>query len=162
MPKRALDSLFEVRAARPGRPTFHDYLELAILVLVLVLSFATPPRGADGAANAPLQGWLQEKTGGGVCLYRRVTGIECPGCGLSRGFVQFAHGQPVEAMRLNPLTPVIFFMFLTRLVGTAALCVTRREISNRIPWWIAWKLYGALFAALITLGIYRIVTHFVT
>jgi len=37
----------------------------------------------------------------GACLFRILTGLDCPFCGLSRGFVHAAHGQFEQAWRQN-------------------------------------------------------------
>jgi hypothetical protein len=37
-----------------------------------------------------------------VCTMRRLLGIDCPGCGLTRSFVALAHGDFVAAWRWNP------------------------------------------------------------
>ena len=42
-----------------------------------------------------------------VCIVWRLTGRRCPGCGLTRGSVLMLHGDWQNAVRSNPLTPVI-------------------------------------------------------
>jgi hypothetical protein len=41
------------------------------------------------------------------CLLRRLTGIPCPGCGLTRGFDQLADGDLWAAFVAHPLAPLI-------------------------------------------------------
>lgn len=40
--------------------------------------------------------------GKGVCIYKRILGIACPGCGLSRSFLFILQGQFEEAWKLQP------------------------------------------------------------
>jgi Protein of unknown function (DUF2752) len=42
-----------------------------------------------------------------VCLLRRLTGIPCPGCGLTRAFAHLAKGEWLAALRDHPLAPLI-------------------------------------------------------
>ena len=44
---------------------------------------------------------------GSLCLFRRVTGLRCPGCGMTRSVSLMAHGHPVLATRRNPLIWVL-------------------------------------------------------
>ena len=43
-----------------------------------------------------------------LCVSRLVFGVPCGGCGLTRGYVAFAHGQLWTALRYNPLTPLLY------------------------------------------------------
>jgi hypothetical protein len=42
------------------------------------------------------------------CMSRRLLGVSCPGCGLTRSFVALAHGQVRESFAFNPMGPVLF------------------------------------------------------
>ncbi len=44
-----------------------------------------------------------------MCQWRRMTGMDCPGCGLTRSFVYLGHLRPLEAVRMN-LLGVPFFL----------------------------------------------------
>jgi hypothetical protein len=43
-----------------------------------------------------------------LCTYRRVLGVECPGCGLTRSFSFMAHGAWLEALKVNWMGPPFF------------------------------------------------------
>ncbi|MBI3724523.1 DUF2752 domain-containing protein [bacterium] len=152
--------MFEVRPLAVGRPSSSDRLELLLLAIVFVLSFATPAYTASGQPNAPGMEVLEKATGGGLCPFRRLTGIPCAGCGLTRGFVQLAHAHLQEALHQNPLTPIVFLWLAARLLGFASVCFLKRELSNRIPWKIAWRFYEAFFVAGLALGVWRVYVHF--
>ena len=36
------------------------------------------------------------------CVFRRITGLDCPGCGSQRMIHALLHGNPAEAWRQNP------------------------------------------------------------
>lgn len=50
-----------------------------------------------------------------VCLSRRIFGVSCPGCGLTRSFVATAHGDVWSALRWNPMGPVLFVVVLFQI-----------------------------------------------
>lgn len=43
-----------------------------------------------------------------MCGWRQMTGLPCPGCGLTRSFTFMAHGQPMLAFEMNWLGPPMF------------------------------------------------------
>lgn len=49
-----------------------------------------------------------------MCGFRRLTGMGCPGCGLTRSFAFMAHFDPVGAFRMNWLGPFLFAGFATQ------------------------------------------------
>lgn len=44
----------------------------------------------------------------GTCTFLRVTGIPCPGCGLTRSFISLAHGHLRDAWHFNPAGMLFF------------------------------------------------------
>jgi hypothetical protein len=65
------------------------------------------------------------------CMFHKYTGLYCPGCGSTRSLHQLAHGNLLEAIRLNPLT----------VAAVAAGCVGagwRRSRSVAEKPWFAW------------------------
>ena len=68
---------------------FHERVEFWFAVLIL------------GAA------WFYYpycQTGPTLCIWRNLLGIQCPGCGLTRGVCFLVHGRWAEAIRFNPLS----------------------------------------------------------
>lgn len=53
-----------------------------------------------------------------VCWVRRVTGVPCPGCGLTRSFVATAHLDFAAAFAFHPFGPLVF---LACILGLAAI-----------------------------------------
>jgi hypothetical protein len=148
------------RAIAPGTPRRHALTELALVAVVLVLAAATPPLDRGGAANAPFAGFVARHLGGSVCPYRHLTGIECPGCGLTRSFVQLAHGNVGMAVRLNPLGPVLFALLVAHAIDLGLAVLLRRRLEVRLDPALAWRLWGALAAGFAVLGVARVVAHF--
>jgi hypothetical protein len=77
-----------------------DRLWLAIAVVVLAVAAAMSP--------SPSVLTLFGHEVPTLCLFRLLTDVPCPGCGLTRSFVFLAHGMPIEAFRMNVLGPPLF------------------------------------------------------
>ncbi len=45
-----------------------------------------------------------------ICLFYHLTGLPCPGCGLTRSFVCLGHEQFLESLHWHPLGPAIFLL----------------------------------------------------
>lgn len=58
-----------------------------------------------GAAYA-----LRETAGKGWmpgCVFRKLTGLDCPGCGMTRGTYALLHGRVLEAFAYNPVGMIL-------------------------------------------------------
>jgi len=45
------------------------------------------------------------------CFYKKLTGIDCPGCGMQRSFIQLLQGDWLMSLKLYPaLIPILFTM----------------------------------------------------
>ncbi len=49
------------------------------------------------------------------CMFRRLTGYDCAGCGLTRSFICVARGQLVRAGGFNPAGPLVFAFVLAQI-----------------------------------------------
>jgi hypothetical protein len=58
-----------------------------------------------------------------LCPFRRLTGLPCPGCGMTRAFAHLAKGEWSAAVRDHPLAPFL----------AAELCIG----------WVSWSLPAA-------------------
>ncbi|MEO5641705.1 MAG: DUF2752 domain-containing protein [Bacteroidia bacterium] len=49
-----------------------------------------------------------------TCPYKSMTGVDCPGCGMQRSFIELLRGNFFESLSLYPaLIPILFtFIFL--------------------------------------------------
>lgn len=87
-----------------------------------------------------------------VCLFRLLTGLQCPGCGSTRAMHQVLHGHFEAAFMLNPLLlislPFMLFAFLRY-----SLIVMRGGVprQNVLP---ASVIYG-LFVVIVSFWIFR-------
>ncbi|HEV8237897.1 MAG TPA: DUF2752 domain-containing protein [Thermoanaerobaculia bacterium] len=65
--------------------------------------------GAAGAALFFAAGWIGLPSGPvyTVCAFRRLTGIPCPGCGLTRAMAALARGELLLALHFHPFAPLV-------------------------------------------------------
>ena len=50
-----------------------------------------------------------------TCVSRQFFGWDCPGCGLTRGFVALVHGQWKRAWLFNPGTYLVLFLVIIQI-----------------------------------------------
>ncbi len=48
-----------------------------------------------------------------LCLMRNITGIACPGCGMTRSLIASAHLHLTDAIMFHPLGPPVFVLLIT-------------------------------------------------
>ena len=88
-----------------------------------------------------------------LCLFHAVTGLQCPGCGLTRAFCAISHGQFALAWHMNPLS---FYLYSLAVLGIACPL-----FANAVPEKVIQGVALATSAALAVLGIGRICAHFI-
>jgi hypothetical protein len=71
--------------------------------------------------------------GPGLCLFHRLTGLECPGCGMTRAFHAISHGQFAHAVDFNIFSPLVYALFLGILLWDVAYLLTGRRFSVPAP-----------------------------
>jgi hypothetical protein len=79
---------------------------LVVAIAVMAFSFLLSVPNAE-TVSVP---WLNASLPG-VCSTRRILGIECPGCGLTRSFICIAHGDWARARQFNAVG-ILFFILI--------------------------------------------------
>jgi hypothetical protein len=67
-----------------------------------------------------------------VCPLHALTGLNCPGCGLTRGFHALFHGDVLGALHFNALLPVYLLVFAYLFVSMFLIAVKGRGLSFNI------------------------------
>lgn len=81
------------------------------------------------------------------CLFHKLTGLYCPGCGSLRALHQLLHGHLLTALSLNPLMvlllPFLGYAFISRM-----LLALRGKPLPRIfiPAFWLWLLFAVIIA----------------
>lgn len=109
------------------------WVSLAILILA-VAAYALRETGGAG--------WMPG------CVFRKATGFECPGCGMTRATHAFLNGRVVDAFRLNPVGMVVFPLAMVAL-GLEVLGWVR---GKPLPWRISSGRWGAAILAVVMIG----------
>jgi hypothetical protein len=75
---------------------------------------------ATSLAASPFLSPHTAASGPVLCPFRRITGMPCPGCGMTRSFVALAHGDLGAALAFNRLGPLLMVVFVVALAWKAA------------------------------------------
>jgi Protein of unknown function (DUF2752) len=65
-----------------------------------------------------------------VCPFRLVTGLPCPGCGMTRAWVFMTHGRVADAVSANPFVLVTMPAAITLVLLVCAALVRRRPLPD--------------------------------
>jgi Protein of unknown function (DUF2752) len=98
-----------------------------LFLAMLLLAFLLPPQGF----------------GIPMCSFKELTGLPCPGCGLTRSFIHLAHGDLRGAAILNPVGLALFPL----VVGMALLTFAPMPRRERIAAWVEQRRLGAILLA---------------
>ena len=79
-----------------------------------------------------------------VCVFHRVTGLNCPGCGGLRAMHQLLNGKLAAAWRLNALAVLLVPMLLAGAIRAAWLYPRGRIDEWLRPGWLWFFLAGAM------------------
>ena len=131
-------------AWRPaGRPTQWHRDVLVLAVLILALSFVLSNSDA-GHVALPVPGASIPS----LCLWKNATGVDCPGCGLTRCFVAMAHADWRTAYRRHPVGMLVFVFTVLQIPyhGVQWRRIARGRGRFRLPMLgiLVWLLLGAM------------------
>lgn len=95
-----------------------------------------------------------------LCPFRAVTGLLCPGCGMTRAFCALGHGELRRAMHFNALSPLLYLSLIVVWIGAAATVLKLPRVHKVIMrfrpnpafsimllavvlmWWVARLVWG--------------------
>ena len=102
--------------------------------------------GMSGAAF--VAGYFDPSTAGffPVCPLFALTGLACPGCGMTRGLHALLHGDVLTALDYNLILPGILFFFGYLFVSLILIAVRGRGLNFKIftPL-VLWGFFGFAF-----------------
>ena len=84
------------------------------------------------------------------CFWRRLAGLNCFGCGLTRSFMAVSEGQLVDAVGFHPTGPLLYGAMVWYVIITMVRAGTGRPTFLRLPpravtaYWI---VVGVVFCA---------------
>jgi hypothetical protein len=89
--------------------------------------------------------WTPSDDGRTVCPFALVTGVACPGCGMTRALAVLLHGRLGSAVRYHPLAPLLAIG-----LGTGLVWWWGRDHLGWPAWSARW-LNGVVIAFLVAL-----------
>jgi len=92
-----------------------DWILLTLSVVVITLSFFMNVQGSTQVCFPGTRVPLPE-----LCSFRRWTGVDCPGCGMTRAFISIAHGEFTKAWQYNPASFYFFVLVASQIPFRAA------------------------------------------
>lgn len=87
-----------------------------------------------------------------VCPLYAMTGLHCPGCGLTRGFHALFHGDVIAALGYNAFVPFYFLLFVYIAVSMFLVAARGRGLPLKIT---RPDLLFGLMASMIVFGVVR-------
>lgn len=92
-----------------------------------------------------------------ICGFKNLTGIPCPGCGLTHSFCAMGKGRIIDAFGYNLLGPPLFLVFAFVLVRSALVLLNRtRPVFAFDQWAEQVGLVRRFAVAFIAFGIARV------
>lgn len=86
--------------------------------------------------------WIFPHLKGTECIFQKLFGVYCPGCGGTRALIAFLHGQFVESFLYHPIV-----MYTAVMFGWFMLSHTMEKLHFPVIRGMAfrtWHMYGAL------------------
>ncbi len=129
-----------------GPGTLLHWTFLVMAVVIVAASFVLSVRNGEQVIvpviDAPLPG---------TCTFRRMTGVPCPGCGLTRSFISMGHGQIDAAWSYNPagffFFAIVAFQIPYRIYQI--LRIRRGQEQHRFAWIDNWVLIALVLILLV-------------
>lgn len=83
-----------------------------------------------------------------LCVWRRITTLDCPGCGLTRSFCAMSQVQIKQAFVFHPVGPLLYLAMVWIVVSTAVRHFRSTPESLRLSPRIVrgyWGMAGVIF-----------------
>ncbi len=143
-------------AIYPGRVTVAEQTDRrgvgarGTAAAVVVAGFA-----AVGVATAVSPATLSD--GPVLCPFRHVTGLPCPGCGLTRSWVALGHGDVSSAFGFNAFGPVFAAIAVVASGVAIWALITGRPVLDRLQTALSGRIALGVIAAWLGYGTVRAV-----
>jgi hypothetical protein len=108
--KETLDPSASLSAPKQSSSRYRYHLSILVVSAAILSVAALLNLPKSGGVEAPFLGILP-----GICTWKRLFGLDCPGCGLTRCFVALAHGYFRQAWQFNPAGFLIFALLVYQL-----------------------------------------------
>lgn len=124
-----------------------EILLLALFLGILVASRVLTPSESGMGTHT--------KLGLPPCTFYRITGLPCPGCGLTTCFTHMARFHFRKAFLVHPFGPLLFGALLLLLIYQCILVFARYEVTLKISVRAETILFIVLFTLFLLFSIVR-------
>ena len=90
-----------------------------------------------------------------ICPFRLLTGLPCPGCGLTRAWVYLAHGQWRDSFLANPFGMVLVALLVALVIAVVTARV-RRSAAPDLDRLVRRRWLQALLGAWLAFAVLRL------
>jgi hypothetical protein len=119
---------------------------MLLVALLVVIASLVLKVGDGGAVSVAGRSSLRLPP---LCASKAIFGVECPGCGLTRGFVYLAHGRVQESLAVNRVAWVVALALVTTIPYRVAALWTHqaRPLGIWVPRIVGWGVLTTLVAS---------------
>ena len=89
------------------------WLHVSFLLVATAVIFCSMVMTSEGRTTVRVP-WLPIEMPE-ACMSRRVWNMDCPGCGLTRSFINMGHGEIQRAFSFNPAGPIVYLFVLIQI-----------------------------------------------
>ncbi|MDG1872558.1 MAG: DUF2752 domain-containing protein [Mariniblastus sp.] len=118
------------------------FIFLIMAAIVLLLSFLMRSEGETSVFLPGFSTAMPE-----TCSARRLLGIDCPGCGMTRAFISISAGQFARAWHFNPVS-FAFYLFVVAQIPWHLIQISRLR-KQRYPITTAWAYLAPILMVVI-------------
>ncbi len=102
--------------------------------------------------------WFWSWQGAGLCLFNRITGLQDPGCGMTRAFHAITHGHILDAFGLNLFAVPLFLIMSLVLLNDVTYLARGTQLNWHMSRIRTYRLEWAVLFLLLLYGVLRNVT----
>ncbi len=85
------------------------------------------------------------------CPFNNVTGLPCPGCGMTRSTLALMNGRFLDSLRYNALTWIMILFWLIVAIGITIPARYRKVWIEKIGVWETRTRWGLWFAGIVAI-----------
>lgn len=95
-----------------------------------------------------------------TCLFRLLTGLPCPTCGMTHAFVALGHGDAARAVEWNAASPLVFAACVSVFALGLAQAASGQRLLDRFSRRVRLPLIPVAAAAFTSAWAVNLVRHF--
>ncbi|NUO78935.1 DUF2752 domain-containing protein [candidate division KSB1 bacterium] len=137
--------LIRLPLSHPEAHRLETYAGLLAIVAIFLISLLVPPF---------------EQSRFTMCLFKNLTGVPCPSCGMTRAFLFLGHGRILQASALNPLALPVALLLLLQGVRLLLRLATLADYRLQLSPFLFRILMVVIFLLCLGLWLFRILSHF--